>query len=1152
MLSNGLLIVVFVISFTPSRAQDVYGCGGFVRSRFPIDFGRIQAKLFTKNGVQKGTAECAPTNGYFLLPVYDEGEYVLKLEPPFGWTFDPPAVHLTVDGETDVCSRSQDINFDLLGFTVYGQVLSLGRSQGPRGVTVELLKGDGGTISTMTENQGRFWFGGVAPGIYKLMASHPVWSVRKAEVSVKVVADSAEVSSGSLVVTGFDVKGLVRSKKEPIAKVQFLLYPSSTEQQLDCENVPVSGVQSQPSCVTLSGESGEFTFSSLPPGQYKLVPHYHHDQIVFEVLPAEMVFVVANDTIQLKPAFEVQGFSVTGRVLRSAEGPPIVRATVYESGVVKTTTNGEGRYQLFNITTGDYMIMVEAPDMEFDELQIYVTPATPYLVDIIPTRFAVCGSIVMTQPLGKGVTVSREVYVFNSTSRAKAVQIKKSDQKGNFCFMLPPGSYQVEVAVSELERQLGLLFLPASLPLTLVDTPIHSDVTFTQYTTTLTGTLLCKEACPPGVKVHFEREYPGSQQVSKKTEVTVQPSSSMGHFKFDGVLPGKGTVDISNPVWCWKEQSILVSIAPDHIPTLVFEQSGYLLRCMLSHDAVLSYHMEGIAPIEVGLKRGNNSVCLNTPGVYTVKTKSCHWFGSETYTFDTASPVRLNLTSQRHWLDVMVTSPQKTDITLLVRSLRYTGRDHTHKPTLISEVKQGGGGTAALFEYKFSFLVSPGDELELIPKSMELMFTPSYKRHTVMQDCPEVIDPFQGSLGLILTGHVIPPLPGVTISIQLNDADTLIASTDQGGVWRVGPVHGDKALSVQVSAEKAGYLFEPMEGDVYSFRARKLSSIVIKVTTQDGNPLPDVLFSLSGANFRSNNFTNKEGSLTYYNLNPGQYYAKPLLREYEFSPAAKVISLEQGASEDVVFTGKRVAYSCTGATMSLNRQPEPGVTVEATGVTGSSCENYTEVATSDSRGVYRLRGLVPSCRFVVAVRKGEGSDITSSIPASKTLQLSSDEDLTDANFIVLYKTKTVTISGCIVADSQFFNTLRVVVYPEKHSITPLATVTPDGAGYFDISALPVDPKRKYHVTLETVLSLHSHKFSIPEVSVVPDHDKHITLQFHAEERTVEKENTQGSLLGLLGAVAFVFILANFPKVLGYVQGLVAPRGSASPSTGRKR
>ena len=41
-------------------------------------------------------------------------------------TPDPSAVSLVVDGETDVCSRSQDVNFDLLGFTVYGQVLTPG------------------------------------------------------------------------------------------------------------------------------------------------------------------------------------------------------------------------------------------------------------------------------------------------------------------------------------------------------------------------------------------------------------------------------------------------------------------------------------------------------------------------------------------------------------------------------------------------------------------------------------------------------------------------------------------------------------------------------------------------------------------------------------------------------------------------------------------------------------------------------------------------------------------------------------------------------------------------------------------------------------------------------------------------------------------
>ena len=68
---------------------------------------------------------------------------------------------------------------------------------------------------------------------------------------------------------------------------------------------------------------------------------------------------------------------------------------------------------------------------------------------------------------------------------------------------------------------MGLIFSPPTSPVTVVDTPILSGVTFTQYTTTLTGTLLCKEACPPGIKVHFGWEQPGSQLVPKKAEVMV-------------------------------------------------------------------------------------------------------------------------------------------------------------------------------------------------------------------------------------------------------------------------------------------------------------------------------------------------------------------------------------------------------------------------------------------------------------------------------------------------------------------------------------------------------------------------------------------------------------------------------------------------------
>lgn len=34
---------------------------------------------FTKTGSLKDATECAPNNGYYFLPLYDKGEYVLKV-----------------------------------------------------------------------------------------------------------------------------------------------------------------------------------------------------------------------------------------------------------------------------------------------------------------------------------------------------------------------------------------------------------------------------------------------------------------------------------------------------------------------------------------------------------------------------------------------------------------------------------------------------------------------------------------------------------------------------------------------------------------------------------------------------------------------------------------------------------------------------------------------------------------------------------------------------------------------------------------------------------------------------------------------------------------------------------------------------------------
>ena len=44
-------------------------------------------KLYTKQGSLKYQTDCAPNNGYYMVPVYDRGDYILKVEPPPGWTF---------------------------------------------------------------------------------------------------------------------------------------------------------------------------------------------------------------------------------------------------------------------------------------------------------------------------------------------------------------------------------------------------------------------------------------------------------------------------------------------------------------------------------------------------------------------------------------------------------------------------------------------------------------------------------------------------------------------------------------------------------------------------------------------------------------------------------------------------------------------------------------------------------------------------------------------------------------------------------------------------------------------------------------------------------------------------------------------------------
>ena len=70
-----------------SAGDAVLGCGGFIKASRSIDFSRINVALYSRSGALKYETDCAPNNGYFFIPVYEKGEYVIKVAPPLGWKF---------------------------------------------------------------------------------------------------------------------------------------------------------------------------------------------------------------------------------------------------------------------------------------------------------------------------------------------------------------------------------------------------------------------------------------------------------------------------------------------------------------------------------------------------------------------------------------------------------------------------------------------------------------------------------------------------------------------------------------------------------------------------------------------------------------------------------------------------------------------------------------------------------------------------------------------------------------------------------------------------------------------------------------------------------------------------------------------------------
>ncbi|PKA65074.1 hypothetical protein AXF42_Ash019086 [Apostasia shenzhenica] len=918
------LLVYFLIALAVplADANSINGCGGFVeatsalvKSRKPsdgkFDYSHITVELRTIDGLVKDSTQCAP-NGYYFIPVYDKGSFVVKVKGPDGWSWQPDMVPVIADKNS--CNANADINFQLTGFMILGRVLgAVGgdscplKDGGPSNVKVELVSHSNEVIaSASTSETGHYTFWNVIPGAYKLRASHPNLEIElKGSSEVTLGFGNAQVDD-IFVVSGYDLHGSVVFQGNPILGVHVYLYSDDVSEMHCLQGDGYCPSHKKARCRAISDADGKFTFSSIPCGVYELLPYYKGENTVFDVSPPSMFVTVEHHDVTVFQKFQVTGFSVGGRVIDD-NGAGVSGASIIVDGHQKVISDDEGYYKLDQVTSKPYTIVVEKDHYKFSSLENFmVLPNMAAVDDIKAIYYDVCGMVRMISPH----SIAKVTLKHGLEDVEPWVNL--TVENGNFCFEVPPGEYQLSAVAINADSSSSPLFSPPYIDIKVYNPVL--DIEFFEAQVDVYGTVLCKGKCSPSVSLSLARLFKGTEQETK----IVALSNEGSDFMFPKLFPGKYRMKVKHTSavtgedsWCWDQNNIDLVIGTEDVQGIVFVQKGYLVNIISTHDS------------KAYIKQPDSSIInLIIKPIYVTGEK--YHVGGEIH-------IAASLLKEIHDLSERIL----VDVFSIDDAL--IGTIHARPVSTM-------GDQSGMLVFEYSIWSKLGQEVVFVPRyssdeGKKILFYPRQRHVSVKSDgCQSAIPSIVGQMGIYVEGSVSPPLAGVKIKIiaagdsmhsSLRNGDlALVSETGTDGYYSAGPLYDD--ISYRVEASKPGFHVKEVAPNL--FTCQKLGQIVVNIYSSGESEglFPSVLLSLSGEDgYRNNSISAAGGNFLFDNLFPGSFYLRPLLKEYSFSPAAVAIELESGDSKDIIFHAKRVAYSVLGSVSLLSGQPKEGVYVEA-------------------------------------------------------------------------------------------------------------------------------------------------------------------------------------------------------------------------------
>jgi uncharacterized protein YdeI (BOF family) len=898
----------------------------------------------------------------------------------------------SLDEETAIAKYNMaSFNFKLTGFTLSSSVIFSGESHSSAishpqkaNIGVNLLKQGKVIATTKTDQHGEFTFNDVSAGEYEVhVRDEDLQRVkfRSTLIRCQYSLESGAICKGDIVISGTTMQVRVSLSGEPITKGVLLLRSSSKADLSDCAAAAAKQNLAIPKGYECAARIKDSVaeFHDMPFAKYSASMKFDSQYAFVE--PQNQTFDHPKDLDSHK-ILNFVGYSNGQKCqLVTPKGTGIEGVEIKIDGEKRFVTDKAGYFIMDKLKMGNYEFEALHPNFVFNPRHVIIDGSSELSLEKVKADLInLCGKVdFVTKGTESSSNFQASVQIESTESREK--RSTKVHQDGTYCYELPPGVYTVKPNIVQNDKQLNVV--PRQRTIKLLDEPAL-DVDFSREKLSIKGSISYPVPIRQSLKDRTEVLLLNAQG----QQVKVFKGSGEQGFEFGDIFEDGYILKISNSRICFEKETINGDDALSSGANFVAKGVQIKYRSDVRFQALVNEKYT----VEFSSKK--RSECIPASGKLTITAKDHFTFkhGMNTVNVQSDSeedPKELVFEVEKIKLmgKIRITSSPSggKDITSKInpQTMNLKVKHQDGRESWITPVRSKNNQLEYFIDAKLqdSLIIQPNFLSEELKKRMVVEPTSGKFSISEFNGKFNSLPKFRISQGKLIKATFNKEVKGVKVLLlrkrsESTEADFAVFNKVlvSGNSFELGPFSSKYQYGIKVS--KIGSDFKVKEGSIsdavessFEVDVVEISQLTVKVVTgQTAVPLEGVVIYVTSTD-RNNYFkdslnTGKKGSVTR-TIQKGEYFIKPVLKEYEFDPPQSLMKIEEGQKAYLLIKAKRTQFSALGTVRSFGGYAIDNLKVEAT------CEERenmkVEASVTDKFGNFIIKGLVPGKTYSLKV-----------------------------------------------------------------------------------------------------------------------------------------------------------------------------------------